>query len=53
MVGSILFCFAIGYFIDKWLHTKGLFICIFILLGIVGGGFTTFRQIMKITNSSD
>ena len=31
MAGSILFCFAIGYYLDKWLNTKGLFISIFIL----------------------
>jgi ATP synthase protein I len=50
MAGSILFCFAIGYFLDKWLHTKGLFITIFILLGIAGGGYTTYRQIMEGTD---
>lgn len=49
MAGSILFCFAIGYYLDKWLNTKGLFITIFILLGIAGGGYTAYRQIMEIT----
>jgi ATP synthase protein I len=47
MAGSILFCFAIGYYLDKWLNTKGLFITIFILLGISGGGYTAYRQIME------
>ena len=47
MAGSILFCFAIGYHLDKWLHTKGLFITLFILLGIAGGGYTVYREIMK------
>ena len=47
MAGSILFCFAIGYYLDKWLNTKGLFISIFILLGIAGGGYTAYRQIME------
>ena len=47
MAGSILFCFAIGYHLDKWLHTKGLFITLFILLGIAGGGYTVYRAIMK------
>jgi len=46
MAGSILFCFAIGYYLDKWLGTKGLFITIFIFLGIAGGGYTAYRQIM-------
>ncbi len=47
MVGSILFCLAVGYYLDKWLNTKGLFTTIFILLGIAGGGFTVYRQIME------
>ena len=49
MVGSILFCFAIGYYLDKWLGTKVLFITIFIILGVVGGGYTAYRQIMETT----
>jgi ATP synthase protein I len=48
MAGSILLCFAIGYYLDKWLHTKGVFITIFILLGIAGGGYTVYRQIMDV-----
>jgi len=47
MVGSILFCFAIGYFLDKWLGTKGLFLTIFIILGVLGGGWTVYRTIMQ------
>jgi ATP synthase protein I len=49
MAGSILFCLAIGYYLDKWLDTKGLFITIFILLGVAGGGYTAYRQIIKTT----
>jgi ATP synthase protein I len=49
MAGSILFCLAIGYYLDKWLGTRPLFIIIFILLGIVGGGVTVYRQIMQAT----
>ncbi|MBN1851048.1 MAG: AtpZ/AtpI family protein [Deltaproteobacteria bacterium] len=48
MAGSILFCFAVGYFLDKWLGTKGLFIFIFIILGIIGGGITVYRQINEV-----
>ncbi|MDB9823060.1 AtpZ/AtpI family protein [Deltaproteobacteria bacterium] len=48
MAGSILFCLAIGYLLDKWLGTKGLFITIFIILGIIGGGFTVYRQIGQV-----
>lgn len=53
MAGSILFCFAIGYYLDKWLNTKGLFITLFILLGIIGGGYTVYRQIMEITQKDE
>ncbi len=48
VIGSILFCFAIGYHLDKWLHTKGVFITIFIILGIIGGFYTAYRQILEI-----
>lgn len=53
MVGCILFCFAIGYYLDKWLQTKGLFITIFLFLGIVGGGYTAYRQIMETTQENE
>lgn len=47
MAGSIGLCLAVGILLDRWLNTKGLFITIFILLGIGGGGWTVYRQIMK------
>ena len=50
MAGSILFCLAIGYFLDKWLGTKGLSKIGFILLGIAGGGYTVYRQIEDVIN---
>ena len=48
MVGSIGLCMAIGYFLDRWLGTRGIFITIFIILGIIGGGVTCYRQIKEI-----
>lgn len=53
MAGCILFCFAIGYFLDKFLGTKGLFITIFIILGIIGGGVTVYRQIDDVMDLSN
>lgn len=50
MAGSIVFCLAIGYFLDKWLGIRGLFLTIFILLGIAGGGYTAYRQIEKVVD---
>jgi F0F1-type ATP synthase assembly protein I len=52
MAGCIIFCFFIGLYLDKWLGTKGLFIIIFIVLGIIGGGVTVYRQILDITKDS-
>lgn len=53
MAGSILLCFTIGYFLDKWLGTKGLFITIFIILGVIGGGVTVYGQIDEVLGFSD
>ena len=49
MVGCIIFCFVIGLYLDKWLGTRGIFITIFIILGVIGGGVTVYRQIMDVT----
>jgi ATP synthase protein I len=47
MAGCIGFCFFIGYWLDKWLGTKGIFITIFIILGVLGGGNVAYRQILE------
>ena len=49
MAGCIAFCFFIGLYLDRWLGTKGIFISIFIILGVIGGGVVVYRQIMEIT----
>lgn len=48
MVGCIAFCFFIGLKLDQWLGTKGVFITIFTLLGIVGGANVAYRQVMDV-----
>lgn len=48
MSGCIVFCFFIGLYLDKWLGTKGIFLIIFIVLGVIGGGVTVYRQISEI-----
>jgi ATP synthase protein I len=45
MVGSIMFCFFVGLYLDRWLGTRGIFLVLFIILGIVGGAVTVYRQI--------
>ena len=52
MVGSIGLCFAIGYYLDHWLGTRGLLLIVFILLGVVGGGVTCYRQIMDLEKAN-
>lgn len=47
MAGCIVFCFFIGLYLDKWFGTKGIFVTIFIILGVVGGAVTVYRQIVK------
>ncbi len=47
MAGCIVFCFFIGLYLDKWLGTKGIFVTLFIILGIVGGAVTVYRQISE------
>lgn len=47
MAGCIVFCFFIGLYLDKWFGTKGIFVTIFIILGVLGGAVTVYRQILK------
>ena len=53
MAGCIALCFFIGLHLDKWLGTKGIFITIFIILGVIGGGNTVYRQIIEITEQNE
>ena len=48
MAGCIVFCFFVGLYLDKWLGTRGLFVTIFTILGVIGGGVTVYRQIMEV-----
>ncbi len=49
MAGCIIFCFFVGWYIDKWLGTKGIFVTAFTILGVVGGANVVYRQILDIT----
>ena len=53
MVGCIAFCFFIGLYLDRWLGTRGVFITIFTILGVIGGAVTAYRQILEITENQD
>jgi F0F1-type ATP synthase assembly protein I len=49
MAGCIIICFFIGLYLDRVLGTKGIFITLFIILGVIGGGITAYRQTLEIT----
>jgi ATP synthase protein I len=53
MAGCIAFCFFIGLKLDKWLGTKGVFITIFIILGVIGGANVVYRQVMEIIRDKE
>ncbi len=53
MAGCIVFCFFVGYHLDAWLGTRGVFVTIFTILGILGGGNVVYRQIMEIMNADN
>ena len=49
MAGCVVFCFFVGRYLDRWLGTGGLFVAIFIVLGVIGGAVTVYRQILEFT----
>lgn len=49
MAGCIIFCFFVGRYLDRWLGTRGIFVTIFTILGVIGGGNTVYRQILETT----
>ncbi len=51
MAGSIVFCFFVGRYLDRWLGTKGIMVVIFTVLGVIGGGITAYRQIQDTLSS--
>ena len=53
MAGCIVFCFFVGLYLDKWIGTRGIFVTIFTVLGVIGGGVTVYRQIMEVIETKD
>jgi len=48
MAGCIAFCFYIGYKLDQWMGTRGVFITVFTILGVLGGANVAYRQILEV-----
>ena len=53
MAGCIAFCFFVGLYLDRWLGTKGIFITIFVILGVIGGANVVYRQILEIIEQKE
>ena len=53
MAGCIVFCFFVGLYLDKWLGTKGIFVTIFTILGVIGGANVAYRQVMDTLKHQD
>lgn len=51
MAGCICFCFFVGLYLDRWLHTRGVLTVIFTILGVAGGANVVYRQVLKTLNS--
>jgi ATP synthase protein I len=45
LVSALVVAVAIGYGLDRWLHTMPLFLIIFVLLGGVAGVMNVWRQV--------
>jgi ATP synthase protein I len=53
MAGCIVFCFFVGLYLDRWMGTRGIFVTIFTILGVIGGGVTVYRQILEVIEDKD
>jgi len=52
MAGCIGFCFFVGLYLDRWLSTRGVFVTVFTVLGVIGGANVVYRQIAEIMDDS-
>lgn len=53
MAGCIVFCFFVGLYLDKFFGVRGIFVTIFTILGVIGGGIVVYRQITEITEEKE
>jgi len=49
LVGAVLLGGLLGYFLDRWLHSKPIFLLVFGLAGFVGG----LREVLRRVNASE
>jgi len=53
IAGCIVFCFFVGRFLDRWFGTRGIFLTIFTILGVLGGANVAYRQIQSVLKSDE
>ncbi len=49
MAGCIVLCFFVGRYLDQWFGTRGIFITLFTIFGVIGGANVAYRQIIELT----
>lgn len=47
VIFSILIGLGIGLFLDKIFKTKGIFLILFLIIGIAGGFYSAYKQIVR------
>lgn len=45
LVGAVIFAGLLGYFLDRWLHTKPVFMLILGVLGLIAGVREVIRRL--------
>ncbi|MFZ4761449.1 MAG: AtpZ/AtpI family protein [Alphaproteobacteria bacterium] len=48
LLSAVAVGLVLGYFLDKWLHTKPIFMMILVLLGFVAGIFNIIRTAQEL-----
>jgi F0F1-type ATP synthase assembly protein I len=49
MAGCICFCFFVGLYLDRWVGTRGIFVTVLTLCGVLGGANVVYRQVLEVT----
>lgn len=50
VMGSILFFFFVGLFLDRWLGWGGLGMIVGTFIGLMGGFYLTYKSVMTLPN---
>jgi F0F1-type ATP synthase assembly protein I len=53
MVCSISLFFLAGFYIEKHVPSKGLFLIVFTFLGVIGGFYLMFKEIAAVMDGDD